>query len=200
MRFKSFLTRPSANVSERLKRAKICGKIIIMSYSKVKASVIFAVFVAANFLLAVVCARVYSQYEILFSPGQELLYLALWVFGSIFLVVALAGVLAALVRPFWLIIAAFALSLLVLILVLETGLMLSAALGLGYLVLGILSSRSVIKEIDDGFEFSVGAIKQGQGLLVIAIMMLVALNFGLGYHDDAIARGFILPPALKETI
>ncbi|MDP2873045.1 MAG: hypothetical protein Q8P31_10975 [Bacillota bacterium] len=109
----------------------------------VKTSILVAVLVAANVLLGLACARVYRQYEALFSPGPELLKLAIWVLGSVALVIAAAGLLVALVRPFWMIIVAFLLSALALVFLLETSLMVSAALGLGYAVLAIVSEVSI---------------------------------------------------------
>jgi len=165
----------------------------------VKTTILIAVLVITNALLGVVCGRVYRQYEALFSPGPELLNLAIWVFGTIALVVMAAGLLVALVRPFWVIIVAFVLSTLALILAWETSIV-SVALGLVYLVLAIVYARSVITELNNRLNFSVRPIKEGQGTLLIALILLVSISFGLGYREDAIRRGFILPPKYKQIV
>ncbi|MDI6809974.1 MAG: hypothetical protein QME66_13570, partial [Candidatus Eisenbacteria bacterium] len=165
----------------------------------VKTTILVAVLIITNALLGVVCGRVYRQYEALFSPGPELLNLAIWVFGTIALVVMAAGLLVALVRPFWVIIVAFALSVLALILAWEISIM-SLALGLVYLVLATVYARSVVGELNDRTNFSVRPIKEGQRGLVMALILLVSISFGLGYREDAMRRGFIFPPAYTQIV
>lgn len=166
----------------------------------VKSAVLLTFLVAANVLFATVCTWSYNQYEILFLPGLELLYLALWIIGSIILVVALAGVLVALVRPFWLIIVSFFLSGIVFIFIFKTDLIISIGLCLGYILLAILSSRSVIKDMDSRIDFSVDAINKKQKALLIVLIIIIAFNFGLGYKDDTTNQQSIVPPFLKQPI
>lgn len=171
-----------------------------MNYKNAKIAVIFFVFMVANFLFASVCSRVYDYYEILFSPGQEFFYLTLWIFGSIIFVIVAAGLLAVLVRPFSLVFAAFALSALLLIFLSKTEFIISLFLGTAYLFFGFLFSRSVVKELDNRLNFSASAVKKGQGLLMMALIMLISLNFGFGYRNDAKERDFVIPSEIKQSV
>lgn len=71
---------------------------------------------------------------------------------------------------------------------------------LGYLVLAILYARSVIGELNERLSFSVRPIKEGQGSLIIALIMLVSISLGLGYKQDALRHGFIFPPAYTQIM
>ncbi|MBM3180413.1 MAG: hypothetical protein FJZ86_08665 [Chloroflexi bacterium] len=165
----------------------------------VKTTILVAVLVITNALLGVVCGRVYRQYEALFSLGPELFNLAIWVLGTIALVAMAAGLVVALVRPFWVIIVAFVLSVVALILAFEISIV-SLGLGLVYLLLAMVYARSVIGELNDRLNFSVRPIKEGQGGLVIALILLVSISFGLGYREDALRHGFIFPPAYTQIM
>ena len=165
----------------------------------VKTIILVAVLVITNALLGVVCGRVYRQYEGLFSPGPELLNLAIWVFGTIALVAVAAGLLVALVRPLWVIIVAFALSALAMVLAWEISIV-SLVLSLFYLALAMIYARSVVSELNNRLNFSVRPIAEGQGIFLFALILLVSVSFALGYREDAIRRGFIVPPAYKQTV
>ncbi|MBI5956609.1 MAG: hypothetical protein HY871_06365, partial [Chloroflexi bacterium] len=165
----------------------------------VKIAIFVAILVVANALLGVVCGRAYRQYEALFFPGPELLNLAIWAFGTMALVAVAAGLLVALVRPFWVIIVSFVLSALAMILAWEMSIV-SVALGLVYVVLAIVYARSIVGELNNRLNFSVHPIGEGQGVLLLALVLLVSISFALGYREDAMRRGFIVPPAYKQTV
>jgi hypothetical protein len=165
----------------------------------IKTAIFVVVLVVANALFGAACGRVYRQYEALFVPGLELLILAIWVFGTMALVTVAAGLVVALVHPFWVIIVAFLLSALAMILAWEISIAL-AALALLYAVLAINYARSVISELNNRLNFSVHAIGEGQRTLLLALILLVSISFALGYREDAMHRGFIVPPTYKQSV
>ncbi len=165
----------------------------------IKTIILVVVLIVASALFGMVCRRVYQQYEVLFAPGQALLDLAIRVFGTIGLVVIAAAVVATLVRPPWAMFVAFALSALAMILLWEVSI-LTLALGFVYLALASIYARSVAAELDKRIEFSVRAIREAQGALLLALAMLIGVSFALGYRDDSAKRGFIIPPAYKQTM
>ncbi len=164
-----------------------------------KTGILVIILLVAGALLGVVCSRVYQQYQALFSPGSELLNLAIWVFGTTILVAIAAGLFVALVRPFWMIIVGFVLSALAMILAWEVSIG-SLALGLVYVLLATVYGRSVVHELSNRLDFSVRSIKEGQGILLLALILLISISFALGYREDAMRRGFIVPPAYKQTV
>jgi len=167
-----------------------------------KTGLLVAILVAASVFLGLACARTYRQYSLLFRPGPELVGLAVWVLGSIVLVVAAAGLVVALVRPFRVIAGAFGLSAIALGLAvfLQTRDIVAGAPALIYAALAMLYARSAVGELNSRLRFSIGAIKRGRALLVRALIVFVCISFGLGYRTDATARGFIIPPVVTETI
>lgn len=164
-----------------------------------KTGIFVGTLIVAGALLGVVCDRVYKQYEALFSPGPELLNLAIWVVGTIILVAIVAGLFVALVRPFWMIIVGFVLSALAMILAWEVSIG-SLALGLVYVLLATVYGRSVVHELSNRLDFSMRPVKEGQGILLFALILLISISFALGYREDAMRRGFIVPPAYKQTV
>jgi hypothetical protein len=169
-----------------------------MNLKVVKMGVLVALLVAAHVALGVVSGRVYHEYEVLFSPGPELLGLAIGMLGAIVLVAAAAGLVVALVRPLWVIVAGFALSALAMVIALGPSVA-SVALGLVYLAAAAMYARSVVVELKDRLDFSVRPIGQGQGLLVLGLALLVGAGAALGYREDALHGGYIIPPAFKQT-
>jgi hypothetical protein len=166
-----------------------------------------AIFVFLLFIASIpfgaACGQIYHQYEALFFPKLELLILAIWVFGAMILVIVAAGLVAALVRPFWVIIAAFVLSALAMILAMILTWKISIApvvLGLVYAVLAIAYARSVVHELNNRLNFSVHAIGERQRTLLFALILPVSISFALGYREDALRRGFIVPPVCKQAV
>lgn len=171
-----------------------------MSYATVaKTAILVAALVAANALLGVVCGWVYLQYEVLFIPGPKLVDLAIWVFGTIGLVAITAGLVVALVRPFWAIMVAFLLSALAIILAWGASIV-SVGLGALYFALAMAYARSVVGELNNRLDFSVRPIGGGQGTLLFALVLLVSISFALGYREDALRRGFVVPPSYSRAV
>lgn len=165
----------------------------------VKIAVLILGVVVASLLLGLVCEQVNRRYEVLFSPGPALLRLAGYVLGAIALVVIAASLMAALVRPFWLIVLASAFSAAGVVIGWRAGII-SAAAAVVYAALLVAFAHAVIRELDARVEFSVKPVRDGQGILLAALALLVSISLAAGYWDDARRRGFVLPPAWRQTV
>lgn len=160
---------------------------------------LIAPLVASGVLLGVILNKIYLKYRILFLPGQALLELALWAFGAILVSATFGGLVAALVRPWWLAVLGFALSAFAMVIAWEIS-PIPLIAGFVYLVLATLYTRSLIHELDARLDFSIRPISEEQKLLFLALTLLVAVSFARGYATDARQQGFILPPEAKEAM
>ncbi len=165
----------------------------------IKTGLFIALLIVAHILFGIACNRVQSQYATLFTPGKALLNLAVWAFGSILLVVLTGGLVAALVRPFWVIALGFALSALALVLAWGINLY-SGVAALVYLLIAIGFANNVLHEMNNRLNFSVRPIQEEQKLLLFGLALLVGVSFALGYQKDAQQSGVIIPPAYKQTV
>jgi len=163
----------------------------------IKSAVFLALLAAAGLLLGTVCKRVYQNNAVLFSPGRELLHLALWAFGAILLFAAAAGLVAALVRPLWLVILGFALTAAIIVVAWKISLV-TVILGLVFIALAAIYARAVSRELDSRLDFSVRPLAEEQKTLLFVLALLVSVSFALGYAADARQRGYVIPPAYKQ--
>ena len=165
----------------------------------IKIAFLAAILAAASALFGLACNKVQGQYELLFSPGWELLNLALWVFGTMLFAALAAGLVAALVRPFWATVLVFALSMMALILTWGSSLIIVASVAVCFL-LSLLYAYNVTHELDQRVSFSVRPMQEGQKVLLLALALLIGVSFALGYNADAKAGGYIIPPAYEQTV
>ncbi|MDP3185562.1 MAG: hypothetical protein Q8M58_09855, partial [Anaerolineales bacterium] len=127
----------------------------------VKITLFLLILVGAHVLLGITCNRVQSQYETLFTPGKASLNLAMWVVGSILLSALTGGLVAALLRPLWVLALGFFLSSLVMLLMWGINIF-SALASLVYFLIAIGFSNTVVDEIKVRLNFSVKPIQQEQ--------------------------------------
>lgn len=171
-----------------------------MKYRRTLMLVLLSVtLVGSAVLLAEACHRASQQYDLLFMPGRDLLSLAWWVFGAIGLLAVTSALHAALVRPFWVAGVGFA-ACSVAIGVVWGVLPLAIVLSLVYLLVAMLYARSVINGLDQRISFSIHPIREAQDLLVVGAVSLVSISMAAGYAVDSQRRGFLLPPAYKQTM
>ncbi|MBM3144377.1 MAG: hypothetical protein FJ010_05255 [Chloroflexi bacterium] len=164
-----------------------------------KSAIIIAILVAGGAFFGVTCNQVSHQYAALFSPDSQLLGLALRVFGAILSVAFGAGLLVALVRPFWVAMLGFGLSALATILLWGIN-WITVIAGLFYCALAAIYTHSVIRELNDRLHFSLRPVAQEQKTLLFALVLLICVSFASGYWRDAKERNFILPPAYKQVV
>ncbi|MDP3184661.1 MAG: hypothetical protein Q8M58_05255, partial [Anaerolineales bacterium] len=111
---------------------------------------------------------------------KPLLNLALWVFGSILFLALTGGLVAALVRPFWVITLGYFLSTLAMFLMWKIGII-TAVASLIYFLIAIGFSNTVVDEIKVRLNFSVKPIQQEQKFLLFGLVLMVGVSFALGY-------------------
>ena len=167
--------------------------------SLVKITVFILMLIGAHVLLGITCNRVQSHYEDLFPPGTASLNLAIWVVGSILLCALIGGLVAALVRPLWIIALGFFLSSLAMLLAWGTNIY-SALASLIFFLMAIRFSRTVVDEIKVRLNFSVNPIQQEQKLLLFGLALMIGAGFALGYQDAARQSGKLIPPAYEQKI
>lgn len=165
----------------------------------VKSVALVALLLASAGLFGQACSRAYMQYEAAFIPGRELLDLALWVVGTASLLVVSGALVAALVRPFWAMAVGFAASSAAMLVVLGLTRW-AGALAFVYLALSLMYAKSAVADMDNRIAFTVQSFRAGQDTLFLAAAILVAVCMGLGYREDSTRRGFLLPPAYKQTM
>lgn len=154
---------------------------------------------AAGWFFGLWCGRFGQVYTLFFQPGREILELALWLLLAILVVAVTAGLVAALLRPLWVALVAFALSALAMVLGWQVGIG-PALLGLLYFVICLLYARGVAKELNERLSFSVESVFRGLSLLFMALALVVCGSLYIGYAAHIEREGFTLPPASKEIM
>ena len=133
----------------------------------------------------------------IFSPSRELLDPLLWFLLALGAVAVTAGLVAALLRPVWIGIIAFALSGLTMLLGWQV------TVGSGVLVLVYLLAASryavgVARELNQRIRFSVRPISEGQGMLLMALILVACGSLYLGYAAHIEQEGFSMPESYVE--
>lgn len=165
----------------------------------VKIVVFLLMLIGAHVLFGVACSKVQSQYDALFTQGKPLLNLALWVFGSILFLALTGGLVAALVRPFWVITLGYFLSALAMFLMWKIGII-TAVASLIYFLIAIRFSITVVDEIKVRLSFSVRPIQQEQKFLLFGLALMIGVSFALGYLEEARQSEAMIPPAYKQMV
>jgi hypothetical protein len=165
----------------------------------VKIVVFLLMLIGAHVLFGSTCNKVQSQYEALFTLGSASLNLAIWVFGSILLVALTGGLVAALVRPFWVIALGFFLSSLAMLLTWGINIY-STLASLIYFLVAIGFSNTVVDELKVRLNFSVKPIQQEQNLLLLGLALMIGASFALGYLEDARQSQAMIPPVYKQIV
>jgi len=155
--------------------------------------------IGAHVLFGSTCNKVQSQYEALFTPGSASLSLAIWVFGSILLVALTGGLVAAHMRPFWVIALGSFLSSLAMLLTWGINIY-STLASLIYFLVAIGFSNTVVDELKVRLNFSVKPIQQEQKFLLLGLTLMIGAGFALGYWEDARQSQAIIPPAYKQMV
>ena len=165
----------------------------------VKITFLALLLIAASWFFGIWCGRVGQAYALFFQPGREILELVLWLLLAIAVVAVTAGLVAALLKPLWVAVVAFALSALAMILGWQVGIG-PALFGLLYFVASLLYTRGVAGELNDRLKFSVEAVSRGLSLLFMVQALVVCGSLYLGYAAHIEKEGFTLPPAFKEMM
>lgn len=153
--------------------------------------------VVAGYFFGTVCKRIDRSFELILYPSKELLVLLLWYLLALGAILICAGLVATLLRPVRVGFFAFALSGLAMILGWGISLF-SAVLILVYLVTAYLYLGGVAKELNERIKFSVRAISEAHGLLIIGLILLVSGSLYRGLDVYFEREGLTLPEAYIE--
>lgn len=179
-------------MSVEASREEAIGKLLKMAFFTV-------LLIAASWFFGIWCGRAGQAYTLFFQPGREILKLVLWLLLAIVVVAVTAGLVAALLKPLWVAMVAFALSALAVILGWDVGIG-PALFGLLYFLASLLYARSVTKELNDRLRFSVEPVSRGLSLLFMALALVACGSLYLGYAAHIEREGFALPPTFKEIM
>ena len=127
------------------------------------------------------------------------LRLGFWTLGSFATVVVAAGLVAVLIRPFWVAAIEMLVSALALFLCWDTSLV-SFVVALIYFVAGLIYLAGVRTEISNRIKFRVWNIRTSQGMFLAVLVALICTSLYFGYAGSIDKEGFTLPPATVSWI
>ena len=153
--------------------------------------------IGSGYFLGTICRQIGQSYGLLLSPSKELLVQFLWFLLAGGILLVFAGLVSALLRPKQFGFLAFGLAGVAMLLGWEITLF-SGILILIFIVVGILYVVGVEKELNERIKFSVKAIGEQQGLLFIALILLVSASFYPGLEANIKEEGFTIPETYSE--
>lgn len=164
-----------------------------------KVTLITALLIGAGYYFGTICKQINQSYDLLLIPSKELLFLLLWLLLAVCALAVSAGLVVALLRPIWAVWIAFALSGLAMLLGWDLTLP-HGILTLVYLGAATMYTVRVVRDLNERINFSVQPISDGQGLLIIALILVACggLYFALDSHIKQ--EGFTIPDAFLSLI
>ncbi|MCG2768460.1 MAG: hypothetical protein L6435_08775 [Anaerolineae bacterium] len=156
--------------------------------------------IGAGYFFGTICKQVGEAYQLVLSPSKELLNLLLWFLLAAGAMSVTAGLVASLLRPVGAAAIAFALSGLAMLLgwkvqvALSSGILMAA-----YLAAAFLYAGGVATELNERVRFSVRPISDGQGTLLMALILVACGSLYLGYAPHIEREGFSVPDFYIET-
>jgi len=164
-----------------------------------KMAFLAALLIGAGYFFGTVCKQIGQAYELILFPSGELLNLLLWFLLALCTVAVTAGLVAALLRPVWVGIIAFALSGLAMLLGWQVAVA-GGILILVYLLAASLYVVGVAREMNERIRFSVRPISEGQGMLLMAFILMACGSLYLNYAAHIEREGFSMPESHIEML
>lgn len=164
-----------------------------------KIIVLAILLIAAGFFFGTACERISQQYQLVLMLDRGFLYVLLWLVAATATVAVTGGLMAALVRPLWVCVAAFAVSALAVLIAWEVSLA-SGVVTLIYLAVSLLYCRGVAEALDNRLKFSVEPISGSQSTLLAGLAIAASASLYFGYAAEIQEQGFAFPPAVRETL
>jgi len=155
--------------------------------------------IAAGYAFGKACVAFSQAYELLLAPSAGLLVLVAKLMLALVAVTTAAGLVAALARPLWLAIGAFALSALALLL----GWQLSPAsvvLALVYLLAGAAYVVMVDRELGQRIQFSLHPVIDAQSTLRLALILVACGSLYLACAPQIQQEGFAIPDEYLDPL
>ncbi|MDD5726060.1 MAG: hypothetical protein PHC53_01460 [Patescibacteria group bacterium] len=166
----------------------------------IKTIVCVLLFLAAVAFFAYVCRQLSDNYMLLLMPTTYATVTWLINFGVAILVFAImAGVVAILVRPYWIVIVAFLLSALLYPLIVGMNLATWIVAGV-FAILMCIYLLYIARQLKNQINFSAHPLSDMKLLLLSLLVAQVCVAFGLGYIQDSARRNYVLPPEIKAPI
>ncbi len=163
----------------------------------VKTVVFIALLLGASAYFGITCHRIGGVGDGIFSLPNENLGIFLWMLLAFALMFITAGLVAMLLRPYWVCVVAFALSSLTILFL--WGLSpVSGGVVAFYFLAGLLYSRGVIEGLEERIKFSLRPLTDSQGLLLFLLVVAVCASFYLGYAKDIEEEGFQMPQFVTD--
>ena len=171
-----------------------------------KGSVLAVLLMAAAFLFGRWCAgmeRLAAETDVMMGFDWEnvksLVFTLAYVLLGMGAVAFAAGLVAALLKPYWVSAIAFALAGALLWMGLGGGLR-HGVLAIIFFLLSLLYSWGVSSELANRIHFSVRPIGESQGTLVLALTTIACAGFYFGYDALIKREGFTIPPATVDMV
>lgn len=175
---------PEGRGMEKGRLAKILGLAVLL--------------LAASFGFGWACRIAEREYQAALTPSVRTLYPVLWLILASLALLAVAGLVAILVRPLWASLLVFMLSSLTMLFGWRLAPASAIAVGL-YLLLSPFYAWRVAAELEERIRFSIRAVSEGQSLLIIALAVAASASIYLGAGTYIEREGFSLPIA-KEAV
>lgn len=179
----------------------ISGILFLMSWRRsvwLTTACLVALLAGAGFLFGTACKQVSGAYELILFPSLDLLGLSLRFLLALCGVALTAGLVTALVRPVWVGIIGFVLAGLALLLGWELTVA-SGILVLLYLLAAALYAVQVAKDSEERIRFSVRSVNEGQGMLVMALVLVACGSLAIGCAAQIEREGFSIPESYVEA-
>jgi hypothetical protein len=164
-----------------------------------KIAVLAILLIAAGFFFGKACQGINQQYHLILSLDRDFLYSLLSLLVAMVAVAVTGGLVAALVRPLWISVVAFAVSALAAFIAWEFSLT-SAVVALIYFAVSLLYTRGVAEALDNRLKFSVEPISGSQSALLAGLAIAACVSLYFGYSTEIKEQGFVFPPAIRDVM
>ncbi len=164
-----------------------------------KISFFIILLIGTGYFFGTICKQIEKSYGLILTPSKELLILLFWFLGALFAVMISSGLVAALVKPIWVGIIAFALSGLAMLLGWKVSII-NCILVIVYFLIAIFYTISIDKELNQRIKFSVRPISEGQALLSMVLILIVCGSLYFGYSAHIKEEGFSIPEFYIEKL
>lgn len=158
----------------------------------IKIVVFGALLAGAGCFLGLVLRWIGAGYEALIPPSWDALYLGIWFLGAMVAVAVTGGLVAVLLRPFWVAVIAFAVSALAMFLTWEISAVSIIVAAIFFLV-GLLYLAGVRGEIGNRIRFSVWHLVRSQMILLVVLVAIACTSLYSGYAAEIEREGFSIP-------
>ncbi len=171
-----------------------------MSVPRITKIVVFGALLAgAGGFFGLVLRWAGDGWEHLIPPTWDALYLGIWFLGALSAVAVTGGLVAMLLRPFWVAATAFAVSALALFLTWEISVV-SIIVAVIYLLGGLLYVAGVRREIENRIRFSVRHLLRPQLILLVVLTAIACTSLYFGYAEEIDKEGFSIPEGTVDWV